>query len=321
MTLGEKICYQRNLHGMRTVELAARMGVAPDVIQRWENNQESPTPEQLNALCSIFGVPPAAFSETMANGSAPSPQGVPPYGYAPPFYAPIAPVHPKQRVWKGIALALFICSIMSIFIGVLIGEAVSSTGSAVAVLIAFLAVAIVPVASVVVGVIMNAKGIPNVKNIIAGALAACILFLFGIASFGAALDRGNARPELLFEIETMLELDLPEPDSVDEYDYMDGYDGVNLSVWFSDDEADALRTLVTTDTRFLAECPTVLVGAFPEATAGYYARYLLYSVDGDCFNKLPTKRGLYDYVCICYDADYDMLEIYRYTLEFIPYGG
>lgn len=315
MTLGEKIRYHRNLCGMPTTELAARLGVAVDLIESWELDRIQPTPQELNMLCGVLCIPPAALNAES------SPQGQP-YGYATPFYAPPpAPADPKQRIWKSVALILFICSIMSIFIGVMVGEAVAITGSAVVVLIAFIAIATVPVASVVVGVIMNVKSMPNVKNIVAGALAACLLFLLGISAVTDAMDRGSARPEMLSEVETMLGIDLPEPDSVDEYRYDDGHDGVNLSVWFSGDEADALRALVTADTRFLAECPTVLAGAFPEATAGYYARYLLYSVDGDCFNKLPTKRGLYDYICICYDADYDMLEIYRYTLEFIPYGG
>ena len=324
MTTGAKIRYYRSLRGLGVAELAMRLEVEPTLISMWESDQMEPSAEELNRLCGVLGVAPAMLYAD--GGTAPtSPFGDPaatmggqsPYGYVPSIYTPASPPMPvKTRVWKGVALALFICSIMSIFLYVIISDTVAALGGGtVAMLVSCGVVSLIPIASIVVGIVMCAKGIPNMKNIVAGAIAFCLLLLFGDITATIAMEDGTAVSANLQVIESAVGIDLPEHDSADVYEYGTV---AELDLYFSGAEADALHDMIMADTRFMSECPTVLVGMLPEATYRYYDAYLIYCVETNSFNTLPTERGAFSCISICYDAEGDMLEIYQYTLDFIP---
>ncbi len=320
MTTGAKIRYYRSMRGIAVSELAMRLEVEPALVTMWESDQMEPSAGEIERLCGVLGVAPAALYATEEGSASPYTGSAqqPSYGYVPPYYTPAPPPMPsKTRVWKGIALALFICSLMSIFLGVIVGESISySGGTAVAVLISYGVVSLIPAASVVVGIIMCAKGIPNVKNIVAGAIAFCFVLLFGGVAFMDATDRDAAVPEDFPAVEAALGIDFPKHDSLDLYEV--GEDTV-MDVYFSRAEADALYDMVISDSRFMPECPTALVGMLPEATYLYHDAYLIYCVETASFNALPAERGEYSCICVCYNAESDMLEVSQYTVTFIPY--
>ena len=324
MTTGAKIRYYRSLRGLGITELAMRLEVEPSLISMWESDQMEPSAEEVNRLCGVLGVSPAMLYAD--GGTAPnSPFGDPaatmggqsPYGYVPPSYMPNSPPMPaKARVWKAVALVLFICSIMSIFLYVIISDTVATLGGGtVAMLVSCGVVALIPIASIVVGIVMCAKGIPNMKNIVAGAITLCLLLLFGGVTATTAMEGATEVPADLQAIESAIGIDLPEHDGADAYEYGTT---TELDLYFSGAEADALHDMIMADSRFMSECPTVLVGMLPEATYLYYDAYLIYCVETNSFNTLPTERGAFSCISICYDAEGDMLEIYRYTLNFIP---
>lgn len=56
MTTGQKIAAQRKSRSMSQDELAKKVGVSRGVVNKWERDAFSPSPEKAEKLCEIFGV-------------------------------------------------------------------------------------------------------------------------------------------------------------------------------------------------------------------------------------------------------------------------
>ncbi|HEX2019133.1 MAG TPA: helix-turn-helix transcriptional regulator [Aurantimonas sp.] len=58
-TLGGRIQRSREMLGMATAELAARLGVKPETMRGWERDRAEPRANKLITLAGILGVSPA----------------------------------------------------------------------------------------------------------------------------------------------------------------------------------------------------------------------------------------------------------------------
>ena len=56
MTIGKRICLLRKEKGLTQEELASHMGVSPQAVSKWENDQTCPDISALPKLARLFGV-------------------------------------------------------------------------------------------------------------------------------------------------------------------------------------------------------------------------------------------------------------------------
>ena len=63
MTIGKRIAYLRKEKGLPQAELAQHMGISPQAVSKWENDQTCPDISALPKLASLFGVTVDALLE------------------------------------------------------------------------------------------------------------------------------------------------------------------------------------------------------------------------------------------------------------------
>jgi len=62
-TVGERIKYLRSLHGYTLKQLAELCGLSRTNIIRYENDKRSPTVNNLEKICAVFGISLSEFFE------------------------------------------------------------------------------------------------------------------------------------------------------------------------------------------------------------------------------------------------------------------
>lgn len=60
-TIGNKIVRLRKEKGLSQADLAKAINVSPSTLCRWEKNQRTPSPEDIDAMTDVFGIPKEAF--------------------------------------------------------------------------------------------------------------------------------------------------------------------------------------------------------------------------------------------------------------------
>ena len=56
MTIGKRIAHLRKEKGLTQEELAGHMGISPQAVSKWENDQTCPDISALPKLARLFGV-------------------------------------------------------------------------------------------------------------------------------------------------------------------------------------------------------------------------------------------------------------------------
>jgi len=128
----------------------------------------------------------------------------------------------------------------------------------------------------------------------------------------------------LQQAEDILGWDFPEPEQINSdsfTSYFPGEEGLYCTnVYFDEDAMHEFEAQLVGNDLWNTTIPTVLKGFYP-STYSFRALTtytLLYNVDLDQFNTVPEQGGKYHYLCICYTADADHMQIYEYDLRYIP---
>ena len=252
------------------------------------------------------------------------------YQYTPyPEIDPMAimkSINSKSKIITILSSATFILSFISIFLA--LSTAISSLLKGGSMLFPAILFAIIPLASIVIGVILLGYHQKGGKNIIAGAFS---LFLISSICFSNGNDlfyglTSKEADSYIESIEALLAIDLPDGDS-SYYEYEDG--DKYADIYFKKSDLKKLREFVKSYPHFKAEIPTSLMGL----VAGNYVHsdaeaLLLYNIDTKEFNKAPATPGKYRMLAISltvYEGGESVITIYeetiKYTTEFKEISG
>ena len=187
--------------------------------------------------------------------------------------------------------------------------------------------ALLPVSSIVFGIIALFKKYKTKKNIIIGIICV-VLVCFSSATFGMADQSINKGLIAGFEEETGY--DLPDAISVyssketdlEEIDVYDLPEGTAREGWYCSFDIDEIEgrhfaRKIEDDPNWLTEAPEEYKKIFGLETdfkdAGYFLAYN--TVTGE-YNKLPSEDGTYMFYNVSYDYDNQLITIEEYYVNF-----
>ncbi len=195
--------------------------------------------------------------------------------------------------------------------------------------------ALIPIASLVVGIIMNKQGSSGGKNIIAGIIVSVILVLLILANLAVQsipfdeLEDYTEFTELdnyaFSKAEEFLGVDLPTPNTIVtvEEECITSctnlhYSG-HLNFYFDVDllENDSLYPILKDNPNWMTHYD--LVDISPNQYPGYAVfrhHVLIYNVDTGEYNTLPVENGTYHFIYISYDPVFNSIDIIEYDVVY-----
>ena len=176
--------------------------------------------------------------------------------------------------------------------------------------------ALIPLASIVFGIMQRKNKIHNIKNIVAGAIVFVILCLFGSFTFifGEVYDYDYS---VITSLEEELDIDLPNSGDISTVVDSDGVYQMS-NVVFSNDESAIFEKKLYNDKRWQTELSTPLQGCLHPSVVGMkYDYYLIYNCDTEGFNSIPESSGEYELIFLGYSCKQNRLDVIEYSKEIV----
>ena len=232
-------------------------------------------------------------------------------------------VAPKGAL-RVVSIILFVCSILALEAG-LIGVVILSVVNKAFVenMWVFFCFVPVPVASVVFGIYLKKKGHKFKKNIIVGIIMTPLLCIYGSFSFVFA-DMYSHSEEPILMAEKMLDIDIPAHSQINTQDWTKGTQTVSRGyvfseseVYFKEKDAKPFENSLASDDKWLSSVPNDLIGITSHFCDSKFDYCIIYNVDTNEFNQLPSEAGKYRFINVIYhSADNEML-IVEYEIEYV----
>ena len=232
-------------------------------------------------------------------------------------------VRELKPLLKALAIFLFVASILSGFIGffvlVIYVDAAYPplTNPPYWILFAFTSI---PFCAIGYGIFLKIKAYKRwsfLLNIIGGGIVVVVLVFFGVIFY--LIPNDNTHDETLVEkTELVLDIELPPYLRVDtekdkSYEFEDWE--ISSYVYFDKTTVREFEETLLTDERWLSVCPSAFVGILPWTNGDMYM--VLYNLDTQQCNELPTESGIYRFLYILYDFKEDTMHIIEYTQRYI----
>lgn len=329
MTVGEKIQYYRKKCGFSQEDLGRQLLVSRQTISLWEMDKTLPTVDNLVRLKEIFGV---SIDEMLDAAQSPAETdslqataGQVPQDFQNPqdFDKKISSVRLSKKEWKVGSILLFIFSIFSFPLAfVTLGLVARNKDFFEQYYWIFFLYVLIPLSSIVYGILLKKKGYGGKKNVIIGGLMTPMLCLFGLLLWAIALTYSHS-DGLLIKAEEIIGIDIPEYRSIqsenEAYDDETGNKRTKARcyVYFDDDKVEVFEREMTADDRWITALPTYLVGIVADEYDGDHEYILLCNADTKEINQLPKESGEYSFIGLLYDAEDNRLEIIEYVVEYV----
>ena len=185
----------------------------------------------------------------------------------------------------------------------------------------------VPIASIVLGFVLKAKGERWITNVVVGAITAAMLILFGTLSivfkdFDLNFMDPAPNPPYIGTIERYTGIDIPEHSSVHTLDFGDqaytsGWTTTYISstIFFDEQAVVEFERDMQTDSRWQLNFKNELAGVMPNVyTEGRYV--LVYNIDLDQWNQVPPESGDYRMLILLYDIEGNTMNAMEYILHY-----
>ena len=172
----------------------------------------------------------------------------------------------------------------------------------------------IPIASIVVGILLNVNKIRNRKNIVCGIMIGIMMLVYG---FFPAIY-GNIDTSL-DSIEAQTGFDFPEYIGMNQRvtTNLAGDSYALITLHFADSVADGLEESMIKDERWLTEGRSELSDIIINHADDYPTDfYMLYNIKTNEFGKLPDSSGEYEFIYIAYDTEMNTAYIYEYTADY-----
>ena len=328
MTVGEKIQYYRKKCGFSQEELGQRLLVSRQTISLWEMDKTLPTVDNLVRLKEIFGV---SIDEMLDTAQIPTETNLS------QCTADQAPqnlqnqqdsdkkslVYSSKKEWKVGSILLFVFSIFSVPLAfVTLGFVAKNTDFPEEYYWIFFLYVLIPLGSIVYGMLLKRKGYGGKKNVIIGGLMAGMLSVFGLL-FGAISLTYSHSDELLIKAEETIGIDIPVYRLIQSEDevYDDGAGNKKTKarcyVYFDDDKVETFEREMAADDKWMTTLPTYFVGIVADDYGSEHEYFLICNVDTKEINRLPKESGEYYFICLLYDVENNQLEIIEYVVEYV----
>ena len=329
MTVGEKIQYYRRKCGFSQEELGRQLLVSRQTISLWEMDKTLPTIDNLVRLKEIFGVSIDEMLNTAQNPAetdslqATAGQATQNIQNLQDSDRKMYPTRPSKKEWKAGAILLFIFSIFSLPLAfVTLGLVGRGEDFVEEYYWVFFLYMLIPLGSIVYGILLKRRGCGGKKDVIVGGIAAGVLCLFGMVLLAISLTYSHSE-ELLIKAEETIGIDIPEYRSLqfegEAYDDGDRNKTTKARcyVYFDDDKVEVFEREMTADDRWITAPPTYLVGVVADEYDGDHEYILLCNADTKEINQLPKESGEYSFIGLLYDAEDNRLEIIEYVVEYV----
>ncbi len=232
---------------------------------------------------------------------------------------------PINNTWKVLSIILFVASLLSIFVAlVLVGIVSNANKLFVENMWLFFLFAPIPIASLVLGFMLKAKGYKYKKNTIAGIIMAALLCIYGSFSFIFAnvYDHGD---EPIDRAEQIIGIDIPEHKQISTQDWTKGTQSVSRGyIYFTSDiyfeslTVEVFEKQLKNDDKWLSSVPNDLIGiTSPMSDYGFYDYVLVYNVDTSEYNTLPNDSGKYRFINILYRLEDNQMKIVEYDIDYV----
>ena len=182
----------------------------------------------------------------------------------------------------------------------------------------------IPIASVVFGYKLKARGYKYQKNVITGFIMAALLCIYGSFSliFADTFDHSDI---YITKAEQMLKIDIPEHTRINTQDYTKttqvfprGYIYTVSDIYFSESAVEDFENEIKHDNRWLTSVPNNLFGiTSPLCDYSKYDYVLIYNIDTEEFNVLPSDNGTYRFINIIYKSNANEMKIIDHSIDYI----
>ena len=231
----------------------------------------------------------------------------------------------RFNLWNVVAVVLFVASFFSIFLAMELVSIVSadnylSFGN----MWLFFLCTPIPLASVVFGFVLKAKGYAYKKNVIGGLIVTGVLCIYGCFFLIDAhiYDHSDAP---IIRIEQIVGIDIPDHKAINTQDWTNSVQLASREhvysssdVYFDIAEAEKLEKQIMEDDRWLSALPSDLIGI--SSTLSDYSSYdyiLIYNTETSEYNSLPQDRGTFRFISIQYSTENHKMEFAEYEVDYI----
>ena len=227
----------------------------------------------------------------------------------------------KSRI-KTVSWLLFIGSIAAFFIAV----ALLPDDLAVKTILLYFAPAILPLASLIFGIVITVKGLKGVKNIIAGAVVLIIMALIFLAfSYLPQLilnnfDNHAFDAPAISRTEQLLGIDLSDSTSISSFE-QEGEVSCTAPHYFcyldlGDESSEILREQMSDSTRWATYFELSEIAPSQNKYI-FTSTVLIYNTDTGEYNTLPAENGTYHFISLVYSPDTGSLSISEYDVDYV----
>ncbi len=170
---------------------------------------------------------------------------------------------------------------------------------------------VIPIISLLVGVILNKNKIRNIKNIVVGIMAGSFIFCCCTVSALPVIT-----DNYIHMIEDMLGFTIPAYADVNFSSTLSNNENV-IFFTLAESEANEFEDFIENDTRWLKEdkefFAEIMVDSAERISSDFY---LIYNITTNEFGKLPDTEGEYEFICITYNTEMNTAYIYQYTADY-----
>lgn len=228
---------------------------------------------------------------------------------------------PLPPVLKTVSVILFIASILSIYIAFpFICLTLDEKDVLLENMWKMFLFTPIPISSIVLGFVLKSKGYKYLKNVIVGFIMTGILCAFGSFTFvfDDVYSYDNTR---IIEVEQITKIDIPEYIKVRTENYVNSEQSdpdekteYITDVFFEQADVENFEEMIGESSKWLTNIPSELEGVFSFYSKIYGNDYvLLYNVDTDEYNKLPSETGKYKFINIFYNSEDNVMKIVEYN--------
>lgn len=177
----------------------------------------------------------------------------------------------------------------------------------------------IPIASIIVGIILNNNNIKNKKNIVVGIIMVFLLSVYGSFSFIFSNVLKDST-EYIPRIEQELDVDIPDTLSNYTYTYDQTDDGISIAYTtylFYDNRtmnvfiSDIIENYEMLDYEQIYKYTDILPS---EVFQTEYDCFMIYNVTKDEINKLPSEHGTNTYILLGYSSELGNVVVCEYSI-------
>lgn len=227
--------------------------------------------------------------------------------------------------WSILSTLLFVVSIVSIFPALFFESLLSTINhlSTENMWIFFLFTPI-PIASIICGFVLKAKGYKYKKNLIVGIIMTVLLCLYGSFTFIFS-DMSDHSDKPIAKIEQLTGINIPEHRQINTQDFTKGAQSVSRGylyyssdVYFEERSVEVFEKQLAADEKWLETLPNDLIGiSAPYFEHSAYDYQLIYNTDTAEYNTLPDTDGTFHFISILYHAKSNQMKIIEYDIDYV----